>query len=46
MKNSLVGLGMPNLHDLNNYLLGYWINKYIKGEGSLWKKIIDAEYNT
>jgi hypothetical protein len=46
MKKEFGGLGIPNLKDLNLCLLGSWIKRYIKAEGSIWKKIVDAKYNT
>ena len=46
MKKEYGSLGVPNLSDLNLCLLGSWVKRYIRGEGSLWKKIIDAKYNT
>jgi hypothetical protein len=46
MKKEYGGLGIPNLQDLNICLVGSWIRRYIHGEGSLWKRIVDAKYNT
>jgi hypothetical protein len=46
MKKDYGGLGIPNLQDLNICLVGSWINRYIQGEGNMWKKIVDANYNT
>lgn len=46
MKKEFGGLGIPNLQDLNLCLLGSWVKRYINGEGSLWRKIIDAKYDT
>jgi hypothetical protein len=46
MKKEFGGLGIPNPQDLNIYLIGSWIRRYINGEGSLWKKVVDAKYNT
>jgi hypothetical protein len=47
MKKDYGGLGIPNLQDLNICLVGSaWIKRYIHGEGSLWKKVVDAKYNT
>jgi hypothetical protein len=46
MKKDYGGLGIPNLQDLNVCLIGSWIRRYINGEGSLWKRVIDAKYNT
>jgi hypothetical protein len=45
MKKEFGGLGIPNLKDLNLYLLGSWVKRYIKVEGSIWKKIVDAKYH-
>ena len=38
-------MGISNLQDLNLCLLGSWVKRYIQGEGSLWKRVIDAKYN-
>jgi hypothetical protein len=46
MKKDYGGLGIPNLQDLNVCLIGSWIRRYINGEGSLWKRVVDAKYNT
>jgi hypothetical protein len=39
-------MGISNLQYLNLCLIGSWIKRYIQGEGALWKKVIDAKYNT
>jgi hypothetical protein len=31
---------------LNLCLIGSWIKRYIQGEGALWRRVIDAKYNT
>jgi hypothetical protein len=41
MKREFGGLGIPNLKDLNLCLLGSWIKRYIRAEGSIWKKIVE-----
>jgi hypothetical protein len=46
MKKEYGGLGILNMQDLNLCLIGSWIRSYINGEGSLWKKVVDAKYNT
>ena len=46
MKEEYGGLGIPNLQDLNICMLGSWIRRYIQGEGSLWRKVIDTKCNT
>ena len=46
MKKEFGGLGIPNLQDLNQCLLGSWVKRYIQGECSLWKRVVDAKYNT
>jgi hypothetical protein len=46
MKKEYGGLGIPNMQDHNLCLIGSWIRRYINGEGSLWKKVVDAKYNT
>jgi hypothetical protein len=40
------GLGIPNLQDLNICLLGSWVKRYVQGERTLWRKVIDSKYNT
>jgi hypothetical protein len=46
MLKSYGGMGIPNLQDLNLFLLGSWLKRYIQAEGTLWKKVIDAKYET
>jgi hypothetical protein len=46
MKKEFGALGIPNLKDLNLCLLGSWIKRYIRAEGSIWKKIIHGKYHT
>jgi hypothetical protein len=46
MKKEFGGLGIPNLKDLNLFLLGSWIKRYNRAEGSMWKRIVDAKYHT
>jgi hypothetical protein len=46
MKKEYGGLGIPNLQDLNICLIGSWIRRYINREGSLWKRVVGAKYNT
>jgi hypothetical protein len=46
MRKEYGGLGIRNLQDLNICLIGSWIRKYINGEGSMWKKVVDAKYST
>jgi hypothetical protein len=46
MKKEFGGMGIPNLQDLNLCLIGSWVKRYIRGEGALWKRVIDAKYNT
>jgi hypothetical protein len=46
MKKDFGGLGIPNLQHLNICLIGSWIKTYIHSEGALWKKVLDAKYNT
>ena len=31
---------------MNLCLIGSWVKRYIAGEGSLWRKIVDSKYNT
>jgi hypothetical protein len=46
MKKDFGGLGIPNLQDLNICLIGSCIKRYIQSEGDLWRKVLDAKYNT
>jgi hypothetical protein len=46
MKKEAGGLNVPNLRDLNMCLLGSWVRRYHKDEWSLWRKVVDAKYNT
>lgn len=46
MRKEAGGLGIPNLRDLNLFLLGSWIRRYQVDEGKLWKQVIDYKYNT
>ena len=46
MKKEYGELGISNLQDMNLCMLGSWIKRYIEGEGSLWKKVVDSKYNT
>jgi hypothetical protein len=46
MYTNFGGMGIPNLQDLNICLIGSWIKRYIQSEGALWKKVLDAKYNT
>jgi hypothetical protein len=39
-------LGIPDLANVNLYLLGSWIKRYSKDDGKLWKALVDAKYNT
>jgi hypothetical protein len=46
MKKEFGGLGIPNLQDLNICLVSSWIKRYINVGESLWKRVVDAKYNT
>jgi hypothetical protein len=46
MKKEARGLNVPNLRDLNMSLSGSWVRRYHKDEWSLWRKVVDAKYNT
>lgn len=46
LKKEFGGTGIPNLQDLNVCLIGSWVKRCISSEGSLWRKIVDAKYNT
>lgn len=40
------GLGVPNLRDLNLYLLASWIKRYNLDDNKLWKQLLDFNYQT
>jgi hypothetical protein len=40
----MVGLGIPDLRDLNLHLLASWVNRYQATPPRLWKSIIDHKY--
>jgi hypothetical protein len=40
------GLGVPNLRDLNIFLMASWIKRYQEGRGKLWRELIDYKYQT
>jgi len=40
-----VGLGIPNMRDLNMALLELWVKRFLKGKGKLWHDIIKQKYN-
>jgi hypothetical protein len=44
MKKEYGGLGIPNLRNVNLYLLGSWIKRYISDEDKIWRKIVDKKY--
>jgi hypothetical protein len=46
MRNEYGGLGVPNLRELNLYLLGSWIKRYVVNKGKIWKQLIDFKYKT
>jgi hypothetical protein len=46
MKKDFGELGIPNLQDLNICLIGSWMKRYIQSEGALWRRVLDAKYNT
>jgi hypothetical protein len=46
MRKEFGGMGIPNLQDLNLCLLGSWIKRYIQGEGTVWRNVVDSKYNT
>lgn len=46
MRKEYGGMGVLNLQDMNLCLIGSWVKRYIVGEGSLLKKIVDSKYNT
>jgi hypothetical protein len=40
------GLGVFDLRELNLYLLGYWIGRYVRDKDKIWKMLIDFKYKT
>jgi hypothetical protein len=38
--------GNTKLTRFNICLIGSWIKRYIQSEGVLWRKVLDAKYNT
>lgn len=40
------GLGIPNLRDLNVFLLASWIKRYNINKNKLWGQLIDHKYDT
>lgn len=40
------GLGVPNLRDLNIYLLASWLRRYEQDRHKLWTDLVDYKYNT
>lgn len=46
MKKEYGGMDVLNLQDMNVCLIGYWVKRYLAGEGSLWRRVVDNKYNT
>jgi hypothetical protein len=44
MKKQYGGLGVPCLKDLNLFLLGSWVKRFIRDEGKLWKNLVEKKY--
>jgi hypothetical protein len=44
-KKEFGGLGIPDLANVNLYLLASWIKRYIQDDGKLWKTMVDYKYN-
>lgn len=44
MRQEFGGLGIPNLHDLNIFLLGSWVKRYMSREGKIWRSFVDSKY--
>lgn len=40
------GVGIPNLRDLNIFLLASWLKRDQANDGQLWKQVIDDKYDT
>jgi hypothetical protein len=43
MRTKFGGLGILNLQELNMYLIGSWIKRYIQDESTLWNKVVDSK---
>jgi hypothetical protein len=46
MEKDFGGLGVPNLRELNIYLLASWIRRYFVDRDKIWKQVVDHKYNT
>jgi hypothetical protein len=46
MKKEFGGLGVPDLRELNLCLMASWISRCSRGDGKIWKALIDFKYNT
>jgi hypothetical protein len=44
MTKEFGGLGIPNLRDLNLYLLGSWVKRFMADEGKLRRGIVGRKY--
>jgi hypothetical protein len=44
MKKGFGGIEIPHLRDLNLYLLGSWVKRFIADEGKLWRGIMGRKY--
>jgi hypothetical protein len=44
MKKEFGELGIPDLKDLNFYLLGSWVKRFISDEGKLLRSIAERKY--
>jgi hypothetical protein len=44
IKKGYGGLGVPDLRGLNLCLLGFWVKRYIRDEGKIWRDIIEKNY--
>jgi hypothetical protein len=45
MKKEFGGLGIPNIRELNLYLLGSWVRRYYSDDKKLWKQLVDYKYD-
>jgi hypothetical protein len=46
MKKDFGGLWVPNLRELNLYLLRSWVRRYYVDKDKVWKNLIDFKYKT
>jgi hypothetical protein len=45
MEKDFEGAEVPNLRELNIWLLGSWVMRYFVDKEKIWKQLIDFKYN-